>query len=293
MLRAKIPPGAHAKLAAATALIAGCCRMPNPAFGLAYGDTGAAGAQPHSTAGAPNGLTSEIVPSPGGGGSGGDTESAGASETTDGSPQNTDDAPGDAPRDGDAPGDGDDPCLVRAEHLVLCLDFEELEAGKIVDRSGHNNHAQLTGDASQAVGVHGKALVCDATLRASIPDSDSLDLIDFTIDLWIRPDGSAQDWEGVLDNDGQYGLWLGAGGIECRRGSDYLSAVSILPEVWTHVRCVSMGDQLTIYLDGLNWASIVPVSADHPVDNDRPLALGNASPEWQRPFSGQIDTLRI
>ena len=84
------------------------------------------------------------------------------------------------------------PDLAFRESLVLRFPFEEVEAGKVIDTSGHGNNGTLVGRVGRGAGKSGGALVFDGTTAAvRVPASASLNVgtgPGLTLEAWIRPD---------------------------------------------------------------------------------------------------------
>jgi hypothetical protein len=185
-------------------------------------------------------------------------------------------------------------CSASDPDLAACYDFNADSGTTVVDGSANANNGIST-NASYDAGVEGSAIVFAGSGQVIVADHDSLDPTGaFTLEAWIRPDsipGSGR-W-GIIDKDGQYGMFLYAGAqIYCIVvGSGSTSVGPISAGVWTHVACVFDGDSMIVYLDGLPFSEASAVAASN--TGGAGLYLGANSPSGGDHFSGRIDGVRL
>lgn len=181
--------------------------------------------------------------------------------------------------------------------LRACYQFE----GVLTDGSGRGNHG-TTDAGSFVAGSRGQAYRSGARgVRAG--DSATLECTTaLTMEAWVLlsawPDAGAR--YGVLDNNGQYGLFIGPGGeLRCSAGvaSSVPGAVGL--GAWHHLGCVFDGPALTMrsYVDGVEVALNAAGLPDGgvrvlSVGDDAGLTLGEQSPSGDV-LNGAIDGVRI
>jgi hypothetical protein len=184
----------------------------------------------------------------------------------------------------------------QAMHLVGCWDMEEAASGSLLDGSGHGNDGTvlnaepLSGSPSSA----GSAVLVSSATEMQIPDSRSLDIAGaLTVEVWVNPEVLGHDGgrAGILDNDGQYGVFLEPAGWYCDAGARVESVPAELG-VWTHLACVYDGSQTMLYINGQLRSSNLAAPALG-IDNTNAIAVANTSPDWNQPFVGGIGGLRI
>jgi hypothetical protein len=186
-------------------------------------------------------------------------------------------------------------CDPADDTLVACYRFEAEHAEQPYDESAFGNHGTAT-DVTFAAGPDGggQALVTRAGSSVRVPDSASLDVAGpLTLELWVRPRAlPAGDRAGLLDNNGQYGLFLsGQGEIRCAMSATVLVGLRVPAGAWTHVACAYDGERVTLYQDGVAGPSS---RASAPLVTDRADGLGLAqnSPSGEN-LDGAIDQVRI
>lgn len=201
----------------------------------------------------------------------------------------------------DAPGPTDAawPDAVPARHPCAAIDGELLACwafdGDLHDGSGNGNDAIGTGY-QLGPGVGGQALVTDAASDVAVAESESLDPRHrVTIDVWLRADelplaGRA----GIVDNEGQYGMFLYPGGyVHCRTGGlDLGASWPIAAGGWTHVACTyDQRGELRVYIGG-DLAGAVPAQGALWTNNQAGTSIAGNNP-FGDPFTGALDELRI
>ena len=173
--------------------------------------------------------------------------------------------------------------------LRACYRFE----GGLLDESAFGNHATSVAPRFDA-GVAGRAwLVGDA--GADSRDDVSLDCTTaLTMESWVYPEAfpTASGRTGVLDNDGQYGLFIGAGGeLRCAVGLGLNVPGALTLQTWQHVACIKSGSSLKAYVNGLQVGSTSSPGALSQ-GTTAGLRLGQNSPSGDV-FAGALDGLRI
>jgi hypothetical protein len=180
------------------------------------------------------------------------------------------------------------PCPM-VSSLVGCWRFE----GSAGDDSQYGNDG-ITANATFASGVSGQSIAIGPTTLVTIADATSLDVTNqFTFETWVLVTALPGTRSGLLDNDGQYGLFIHAlGEVRCTPGPGLTSAAgTITTGSWTHVACSYDGATLRIYKNG-NEISSVAMTGALGVGNTNGLRLGSNSPSGDN-LAGQLDELRI
>ena len=184
-------------------------------------------------------------------------------------------------------------CDPTDDTLVACYRFEPDHADQPFDESQFHNHGIATA-ATFAAGADGQALVTRAGSSVRVPDSASLDVAGpLTLELWIRPRAlPTGDRAGLVDNNGQYGLFLSSQGeIRCAMSATVLVGLRLEIDRWTHVACAYDGARVTLYQDGVAGPSS-NASAPLVVDRTDGVGLGQNSPSGDN-LDGAIDQIRI
>jgi hypothetical protein len=174
--------------------------------------------------------------------------------------------------------------------LVACYSFE----GDVRDSSANGNHATSSA-VTYVPGMVGQALALQPVSSVRAPDSASLDAKNgLTLETWVFVDvlpltGRA----GLIDNDGQYGLFLAASGeLRCTIGGAVMSPVgAVTTGAWVHVACTWDGLTIRLYTNGAEVAS-TPSAGMLGTGNTEGLALGGNSPSGDQ-LTGKLDELRI
>jgi hypothetical protein len=202
-----------------------------------------------------------------------------------------------APIDGDLPLDATTTrfCTIDPD-LVGCYRFEV--AGDAVQPHDDSSYAN-SGSASNGTypaGTSGTSMAFDATSATLIPDSASLDVAQITLEVWVLldslPDPSGSGRVAVLDNNGQYGMFIAStGAVRCSIGTSTDIGLVIPVGVWTHVACTYDGATVTLYQDGVPGPTISTTIAIPTAGIDG-LAFGQNLPSGDN-LDGAIDDLRI
>lgn len=180
--------------------------------------------------------------------------------------------------------------------LVACWRFEATEHPlQPWDESWYGNHGTAV-NVTWVAGHEGQAMSLGASSSVRVPDSASLDVsAQLTVDMWVRADaypvGSGAR-AGLLDNNGQYGLFLlPAGQVRCTIGTTMVQGASVPIGAWTHLACTYDGATLRLYQDGVegpsaSWGGGLSTGG---LDG---IAIGQNSPSGD-PFDGALDTVRV
>jgi Concanavalin A-like lectin/glucanases superfamily len=185
---------------------------------------------------------------------------------------------------------------------VAAYAFDEGEGTTVEDVTGNKHPAAIEGEAEWAKGKYGDAL---SFLKegdcASVADSPELRLTEeFTIEAWIRPDGSIyEDPVVVREAGGEDAFGLGIGSTEeghaeafIGEGAESETAVGG-PEIreyeWVHLAATWDGAHIRLYVDGELAAT--EASTTPPGGGEGDLRIGCDTPEG--PFGGRIDNVRV
>jgi hypothetical protein len=201
---------------------------------------------------------------------------------------------GDTGEPGDTGGKEDPWCDAADLDLVACFDFEDLAMDTLIDGSSHGNHGTATG-VGLTGGPIGQAVSFDENSRVEVPDSDSLDLThEMTLEVWVRIDELPTTTRvGVLDNDGQYSIFLYRDtGLRCSGSGHYLYLDPVPTDTWMHVACVAGNGVHRMYVDG-DLIDETPFTGPMNTDNTNPMAIGDDSPGFGQPLAGAIGGVRI
>ena len=184
-------------------------------------------------------------------------------------------------------------CPAADPDLRACYRFDADFAGTYLDESSYANTVTQT-NGLLVPGIGGTAASSAPGARYEVTDSASLDLTTgMTIEAWLRFDSApASGRYGALDNDGQYGVFLYPGGLQCTNGIGLSSFVAVPIGTWFHLGCTWDGSTLTVYIDDQPGVSTA-VSGTMPTVNTNNIALLDTSPGWAEPMDGAMDNLRI
>lgn len=146
--------------------------------------------------------------------------------------------------------------------------------------------------------IPGRTLVLagDSGDYASIP-ALNLNSNTITMSAWIKPDGSQNDWSGIIFNrSGSTIAGLSVRSTDELRyhwnGGEYNweSGLFITPDEWNHVALVIEPTQVTIYLNGIASTR----SRTHSIEEfDGITRIGSDASSGSRTFDGQIDEVCV
>jgi hypothetical protein len=180
-------------------------------------------------------------------------------------------------------------CTEEAD-LVACYRFEALPP---VDESIHANHATASG-VTLVPGVGGSAIAFGDASSALVADSASLDVLQITMEVWVLIDQLPAEpgRAGIVDNNGQYGLFLAPdGGVRCALASATDIGLTLTVGVWTHVACTYDGATIRLYQDGIAGPTVTTANPMVTAGVDG-MGLGQNVPSGDH-LHGAIDNLRI
>lgn len=135
--------------------------------------------------------------------------------------------------------------------LVACYRFE----GDTRDRSSHALDATAR-DVAFVPGRIGQAMQFAADSAADVADSPLLDVHAVTMEAWVKPSALPGNGNraGVIDVNGQYGMFIHAGGtLACSFSSGVAlpdTPALLAVDRWSHVACTYDGTTGIIYIDG-------------------------------------------
>lgn len=175
--------------------------------------------------------------------------------------------------------------------LLACLTFD----GAAEDGSGYGNPVQVTGSASFAPGIDGQALDVGEGVEVTIDETSVLDPSSaLLIELWARADSFPAEGgrAGLVDNEGQWGLFVHANGRVSCSMSGFLEVEAVLAlGQWANIACGYDGSTLRLFENGALAGEVAAGSALSAGGSDG-TAIGHNSPTGE-PFDGLIDEVRI
>jgi PKD repeat protein len=186
--------------------------------------------------------------------------------------------------------------------LVAAYGFEEGSGTVAGDSSGTGNHGTISGATWTTAGKFGKALYFDGVNdTVSIADSSSLDLVNMTLEAWVRPASVSRATNVLFKERGKKGLAyamyasngtnLPPAGYVYRNGNVSAVGPSALPvNTWTHLATAYDGSALRLYVNG-TLAATRAVTGAPPATANALRIGGNAI--WGEYFSGLIDEVRV
>lgn len=187
--------------------------------------------------------------------------------------------------------------------LVAAYGMEEGTGTSVVDASGLNNRATISGATWTTNGRHGRALTFDGVNdRLNIADAASLDLTaGMTLSAWVLPTSSS-GWRTVLLKEVSGGLRYALYAYsDTPRPSVYIDVDGVstafvegptqLPiGTWTHLASTYDGSILRLYVNGVEVASRTLTGAIRTSTGQLRIG-GNAV--WGEYFAGTIDEARV
>jgi hypothetical protein len=170
--------------------------------------------------------------------------------------------------------------------LVACYEFEQTTR----DASPNALDATMT-NVTFVAGHVGDAVHITAASAMDVAENAAVDIPALTIEAWIRPSVIPTGRAGVLDNDGQYSIFLYAGGdLRC---SGFQLAANIQPNVWTHVGCTYDGT-VRIFVNGYEVGASAGGGGSLSTTGTTGYSIGADGPPGSgSPLLGEIDQLRI
>lgn len=192
-------------------------------------------------------------------------------------------APLDAGVDGELPAA---PFCGPSADLVACYVLD----GDATDAAGASLHGVGTGVAYVA-GRAGMAARLTTGSSIDVAEAAALDVPAITMEAWIRPSQLPATRSGIVDNNGQYGLFLHPGGaLQCIGVS---ATANVAVDVWTHVACTYDGTT-RIYKDGVEVGASAGGGGALGTGGTTGISIGADNPPGAgAPLLGDIDGVRI
>ncbi|MAQ15587.1 MAG: hypothetical protein CMN30_12440 [Sandaracinus sp.] len=175
--------------------------------------------------------------------------------------------------------------------LVGCYTFDGASA--YADESGNGN--DLIGNSvNPGLGAIGTALWLNGSSSLFAEDSPSLDpSARFSVELflWVDDLPNGGQRRGVLDKNGQFGIFLYAPDtIRCSGGGGSAETTGIVVDRWTHVACTHDGSTVRLYVDG---DEVATGTGGAPGSGNAALHLGEDSPDGDDQLVGRLDEVRL
>lgn len=137
----------------------------------------------------------------------------------------------------------------------------------------------------------------------SVPDSASLRITAYTVELWIKPNGVPNEtWKGLIGKPGRnFNIWLNSSGYIHHRfhttsnsneGIPNTPDGSIIWDTWNYVAITNDGTTAKTYINGVEKAS-GPVNGTLVVDNTIVYIGRNLDGSSGNYFNGKIDEVAI
>lgn len=169
-----------------------------------------------------------------------------------------------------------------------CWRFE----GDGLDESGHDNNGTTTGGGFDG-GARGLAAF-PGSVGWTMRDHASLDCTnEITLEAWVLLTAHPTGRYGVIDNDGQYSIFIGAGGeLRCSANGVANVPAAVPIGAWTHVACIRGGGTIKAYVNGVERHAAA-VSGPLQNGNDNALMLGMDSPSTNDVLQGALDGVRL
>lgn len=142
--------------------------------------------------------------------------------------------------------------------------------------------------------LDGLALSLNGTGQVTVAMQPALNVSVVTLEAWVRPSAlPATGRMGILDKDGQFGMFLYAPGVvRCTGGNGYVEGLSLAANAWVHVSCTYDGTTWVQYANGVQVANTSGASAPLTQGAVNGLVLGANSPNGDG-FQGRLDRIRI
>ncbi len=179
--------------------------------------------------------------------------------------------------------------------------LDEGEGTTAGDSSGNGNSGRIYG-ATWVDGKFGKALSFDGVDDyVEIPDSESLDLTSFTVEVWVYPREIKSDYQPLIvkgEQERNYGLLIRPDEMRIHfsfkrtdgtwAASDSVGSLTL--NAWNHVAMTYDGSKLRLYLNGQLDREVA--ESGTPMQSGAPVRIGKGISMFT-PFKGMIDEVRI
>lgn len=173
------------------------------------------------------------------------------------------------------PGDAD---------LLACFAFD----GSTTDGSS-SGVTPVAATLAFGPGVEGSALLLSAGSSFVLPDANAYDPPDVTFEMWVAPAQLPVNRAGLIDKDGQLGVFLQANGsVTCAGAST--PAGTLAAGDWHHVAYVIGPAAVQIYVDGVVAGSTGGVAPNTGGDG---VHLGENGPGGDDQLVGRVDRFRV
>jgi hypothetical protein len=202
--------------------------------------------------------------------------------------------------------------------VVLLYKFDSHQGTVVTDSSSSHLNGSLVGVATPdsayvpSISGYGKSLALVAGQRqyVAVPESNALDVNQFTLSALVRYTGTQTAdtlgrWE-VLEKAGAYWMNIRTSGVvraggffgACAASASwkFLDSTVVVPtNTWTHVAATYNGTRLRIYVNGAPAGSMLVSGTT--CANDAPLAVGAKNDPahglLEAFWDGQLDEVRI
>jgi hypothetical protein len=182
------------------------------------------------------------------------------------------------------------------QDLVACWRFETGDPNMEPhdDTANHNDGTSSGVGFAASLPGHGQAMSFSTSATSFVPDATVLTPQQLTIELWVYPRSlpSIGGRSGLIDNNGNYGLFLAPDGtVRCAIGTSTAIGLTLQTNRWTHVACVYDGDNITLYQDGAPGATLAD-QLGVPTTGTGGVGFGQNSPSGDH-LDGLLDDVRI
>ncbi len=186
-------------------------------------------------------------------------------------------------------------------NLVACYRFEEGSGTVLIDESRYGYNGTLK-NVTYEEGVEGRAVRLSDQSEIRIPEPDGEHALDFTSSLTLELHMMAASLPdvgryGLLDNNGQYGIFLQPGGeVVCGVGLGQRVSIddAVHPDTWYHILCSYDGEELFLRVESASSkAEAIPQSGEVPTQGTNGVTLGSNNPDGDVFRGGLIDNVRL
>ena len=184
--------------------------------------------------------------------------------------------------------------------------FDETGGTTAADSSGNNNTASLVGGPVFTAGTVGNALSFNGSNQyVTIPHSPALNVINFTVSLWVYPKAVKSDWQPLITKENatggnrNYGLYILPNTLkvhysfqagDCSTYRSFTSLGSMAQNAWNLVTMSYDGSSFKLYLnDALDSVQSISSAV---CQNTEPVKLGSELSVFT-PFNGNEDDVRL
>lgn len=186
--------------------------------------------------------------------------------------------------------------------LLLHLNFDQMDGGAVVDRSGHGNarvfRAKWTPYGKQGGGCEFMA----TNSWLTVANAGYLNPTQATFAAWFKTTNAQERL--ILDKGGEGGFTLGiAGGEDAGKlfgavgGSLCLGDGPVADGAWHHGAATCDGESMKLYVDGTLQKQVMPWRGEIPAGtNDLVIGMnrsGDPAQDVKTSFGGMIDDLMI